>query len=620
MKIVCDQCGAKYSIDDTKVQNKSFKITCKKCGNKIVIQKKEEDTDEIANAAAANWADEMGSDEGYDEGATRVFNYAEMNKVFENAESTHDVVEEASIAHPVESPVETASIAEPIDEPAEPVVESTEWYLHINGNQAGPFSQEEAQQTVQKESLSGDANAWCTGMADWKMLKEIPEMKDYVKAPAVTAPTNPFGNSGDQSAAFGNSGLLNDSETESLFNDKSSAPAAGGFAAATAASTPTTDAPFGNVSSSFGSNSGGGVDLRSLINDEDLDEDEDEDASSKSKVIDFREIAGKNAQKVVVQHASFNVGSGGDDSKKGLIIGIVAFLLIIGGGAAAFFMFQGEKTHKFTVITTPKDAEVYINDVLKGATPLNNIELASGGYKIRIEKKGFQKFSRSIRIEGDLSRKFDLKRKVYTVKISTKPAGANIYLDDELVGKSPTEVKMKHGKRSIRLSLAGYQELTVRPSITEDGAKEYPLQQATAIAMANTTGNQGGTTVENPVKTPQKTGTTKKTVRTKKHTTKKPRKIKKVSLVGKLPKTLNRDQVKKVINRTHRKLKVCVRNAGLSGTIGGMFTIQRSGRVSGVRVANNAGGAKACMLGHLKRMRFPAFSGKPIPVKYPFKF
>ena len=38
MKIVCENCGAKYSIADEKVKGKVFKIRCKKCSESIVIR------------------------------------------------------------------------------------------------------------------------------------------------------------------------------------------------------------------------------------------------------------------------------------------------------------------------------------------------------------------------------------------------------------------------------------------------------------------------------------------------------------------------------------------------------------------------------------------------------
>ncbi|HEX6245841.1 MAG TPA: GYF domain-containing protein, partial [Polyangiales bacterium] len=38
MKIVCESCGAKYSIADEKVAGKVFKIRCKKCSAVIVVK------------------------------------------------------------------------------------------------------------------------------------------------------------------------------------------------------------------------------------------------------------------------------------------------------------------------------------------------------------------------------------------------------------------------------------------------------------------------------------------------------------------------------------------------------------------------------------------------------
>ncbi|MEZ4366999.1 MAG: zinc-ribbon domain-containing protein [Kofleriaceae bacterium] len=61
MKIVCDACGAKYSIADDKVQGKVFKIRCKKCSNIIVVRG-------TAGAAAA----EEPAAAGYDQKETRV--------------------------------------------------------------------------------------------------------------------------------------------------------------------------------------------------------------------------------------------------------------------------------------------------------------------------------------------------------------------------------------------------------------------------------------------------------------------------------------------------------------------------------------------------------------------
>ncbi|MFZ9887797.1 MAG: zinc-ribbon domain-containing protein [Myxococcota bacterium] len=37
MKLVCDQCGTRYSVSDDHVRGKGLKIRCKTCSNIIVV-------------------------------------------------------------------------------------------------------------------------------------------------------------------------------------------------------------------------------------------------------------------------------------------------------------------------------------------------------------------------------------------------------------------------------------------------------------------------------------------------------------------------------------------------------------------------------------------------------
>ena len=41
MKVVCDNCGAKYQVDDEKVTNKVFKFRCKRCSHVVIIRPEE---------------------------------------------------------------------------------------------------------------------------------------------------------------------------------------------------------------------------------------------------------------------------------------------------------------------------------------------------------------------------------------------------------------------------------------------------------------------------------------------------------------------------------------------------------------------------------------------------
>src|SRR4051794_13981773 len=53
MKIVCDACGTRYSIDDRRVAGRSFKVRCKQCAHVIVLPGSRASTAEPA--AAGTW-------------------------------------------------------------------------------------------------------------------------------------------------------------------------------------------------------------------------------------------------------------------------------------------------------------------------------------------------------------------------------------------------------------------------------------------------------------------------------------------------------------------------------------------------------------------------------------
>ena len=111
MKIVCDSCGAKYSIADEKVQGKVFKIRCKKCSNVIVVK-----GNSSGESAAAP------SDAGLGGGSG-----------------------------------------------------AAEWYVVIDGEQVGPVTNVEIESYFMSGRIAADTYAWRDGMGDWEHIVEIPE-------------------------------------------------------------------------------------------------------------------------------------------------------------------------------------------------------------------------------------------------------------------------------------------------------------------------------------------------------------------------------------------------------------------------------------------------------------
>ena len=76
MKIICENCGAKYSIADEKVKGKVFKIRCKKCQESIVIRGDAQVKEPAPQETPVSPPPMPASDAGADEIETKVFDYS----------------------------------------------------------------------------------------------------------------------------------------------------------------------------------------------------------------------------------------------------------------------------------------------------------------------------------------------------------------------------------------------------------------------------------------------------------------------------------------------------------------------------------------------------------------
>ena len=109
MRIVCDSCGAKYSIADEKISGKLFKVRCKKCDTMIMV-----DGTNLDGAVAVPPAE---------------------------------------------------------GEPA------TGWYVVIDGAQTGPMSVDEVIAQVEIGAVDAGTFGWRDGMGDWQPLSDIAEFQ-----------------------------------------------------------------------------------------------------------------------------------------------------------------------------------------------------------------------------------------------------------------------------------------------------------------------------------------------------------------------------------------------------------------------------------------------------------
>ncbi|MBU2645421.1 SUMF1/EgtB/PvdO family nonheme iron enzyme [bacterium] len=113
------------------------------------------------------------------------------------------------------------------------------------------------------------------------------------------------------------------------------------------------------------------------------------------------------------------------------------------------------------VNSEPNQAEIYIDDLLSGTSPLQ-IRLKPGIYAVEARKRGYQTESKRIRIfEGaDLDLTLMLDKKGSSLFITSQPSKAEVYIDRAYSGQTPLELKGLNpgGSMAIKVSKEGYQD------------------------------------------------------------------------------------------------------------------------------------------------------------------
>jgi predicted Zn finger-like uncharacterized protein len=189
MKIVCDSCGAKYSIADEKVAGKIFKIRCKKCSSVLEVR-----------------GDQSGAHPFADAGATR----------------------------------ETSA-------------SDATWYIVVDGEQKGPLPPIELSQLFAKGTVGLDSYVWKEGFEDWKVASEVPELAQIFggSSPAPTAgsessdDTSAFGTGGDLFSEGGREPTSEIDTNSSMFAGFDDAPTPTSGESSTLAASAAADASSG---------------------------------------------------------------------------------------------------------------------------------------------------------------------------------------------------------------------------------------------------------------------------------------------------------------------------------------------------------------------------------------
>lgn len=109
--------------------------------------------------------------------------------------------------------------------------------------------------------------------------------------------------------------------------------------------------------------------------------------------------------------------------------------------------------------TSIEGAEVFVDGISVGVTPLVGFELAAGSYDVLVRKDRYQDYLAQVSIEGPGSVRtvvVDMVPDWAQVTFRSQPAGALVKVAGEVVGRTPTTAEVLSGSYALEFLLEGY--------------------------------------------------------------------------------------------------------------------------------------------------------------------
>ncbi|NOX90753.1 MAG: PEGA domain-containing protein [Calditrichaeota bacterium] len=139
------------------------------------------------------------------------------------------------------------------------------------------------------------------------------------------------------------------------------------------------------------------------------------------------------------------------------------------------------------IYSTPGYDEIIIDGQKYGKGPIYS--LIPGIHTIKIAQSGYKTLLDTIEVKkGQLKFEYNLEEEeLAPIKIISEPAGADVYLDDIYLGKTPVEKFFPVGQYVLRLEKSGYQRIEETFRVKKPrAAKQFAMEKLVAYLQVNT--------------------------------------------------------------------------------------------------------------------------------------
>jgi hypothetical protein len=123
-----------------------------------------------------------------------------------------------------------------------------------------------------------------------------------------------------------------------------------------------------------------------------------------------------------------------------------------------------------SIHSKPEGAFVWVDGRNTGITPLE-ILLQTGSHNLKLEKPGYAKSDTTIRVTNDGELRFTLKKQIITTHIETLPKGAQVQLNQMIMGKTPLTLDLFTGDYPLKIEKKGFETIEKTISLMKQQEK-----------------------------------------------------------------------------------------------------------------------------------------------------
>ncbi|MBP7554109.1 MAG: PEGA domain-containing protein, partial [Spirochaetes bacterium] len=121
--------------------------------------------------------------------------------------------------------------------------------------------------------------------------------------------------------------------------------------------------------------------------------------------------------------------------------------------------------YTLSVVSNIRGAEVYINNQLKGKTPLS-VSLPQASYEVVVKMARYKDFTANVNLTNNQTLSANLIQDVYVLSVSSSVTGADVYIGGQLKGKTPLNISLPPAAYSVTVKLEGYLDYNANINLT----------------------------------------------------------------------------------------------------------------------------------------------------------